>query len=122
MSQVDRTADQHLRRSTFLKMSAAGAAVLAVGTAGESVVPDLKKRGLFSANGVFDASSTAIADLVYIEAFPTSPLILKPFSDPLLVPKAMAPVPESIYSKWTTREGRLSPPSGALGAQNSMGN
>jgi FtsP/CotA-like multicopper oxidase with cupredoxin domain len=106
----------HLRRSTFLKMGAAGAAALAVGAAGENVVPGLRKRGLFSANGVFDASSTALADLIYLEVFPTSPLILKPFRDPLPVPRALAPVPYSIHSTWD------SPPSGGPGRQNSLGN
>ena len=88
MSYAEKPADRSgLRRGTFLKMGAAGAGVLALGATGESVIPDLKKRGLFSANGVFDASSTVLADAIYIEAFPTSPLILKPFSDPLLVPR-----------------------------------
>jgi FtsP/CotA-like multicopper oxidase with cupredoxin domain len=97
-------------------MSAAGAAALALGKTGESVVPGLRQRGLFSANGVFDATSTALADQIYLEVFPTSPLILKPFRDPLVVPMAMRPTPYSTYSGWD------SPPSGAAGKQNSLGN
>ena len=116
MAHVDRNADHSLRRGTFLKMSAAGAAALALGKTGESVVPGLRQRGLFSANGVFDATSTALADQIYLEVFPTSPLILKPFRDPLVVPMAMRPTPYSTYSGWD------SPPSGAAGKQNSLGN
>ena len=102
MSYAEKPADRSgLRRGTFLKMSAAGAAALAVGETGESVMPDLQKRGLFSANGVFDAASTALADLIYIEAFPTSPLILTPFSDPLPIPKALrAGAERRVYSTW----------------------
>jgi len=101
MSYAEKPADRGgLRRGTFLKMGAAGAGALALGATGEAVVPGLRKRGLFSANGVFDASSTAIADLIYIEAFPTSPLILSPFRDPLLIPKALAVPPSSQRAGW----------------------
>jgi FtsP/CotA-like multicopper oxidase with cupredoxin domain len=113
MSQVERKIEP-LSRSTFLKMSAAGGAALALGKTSEIVIPNLRKRGLFSANGVFDATSIALADAIYLEAFPTSPLILSPFRDPLPIPKALAPVPKSIYSSWA------SPPRG--GCQNSMDN
>ena len=59
MSHAEKPADRSgLRRSTFLKMGAAGAAALAVGTTGEAVVAGLRQQGLFSANGVFDAAST----------------------------------------------------------------
>ena len=52
MSQVERKIEP-LSRSTFLKMSAAGGAALALGKTSEIVIPNLRKRGLFSANGVF---------------------------------------------------------------------
>jgi FtsP/CotA-like multicopper oxidase with cupredoxin domain len=43
----------------------------------------------------------ALADSLYIEAFPTSPLITAPFTDELPIPKALAPVAKSVYSSWT---------------------
>ncbi len=57
-----------------------------------------------------------ITDAVYIEAFPTSPLILTPFRDQLPVPKALAPVSQSAYSGWSK------PPGPGDGQQNSMQN
>src|SRR5262249_36979967 len=123
MSYAEKPADRGgLRRGTFLKMGAAGAGALALGATGQAVVPDLKKRGLFSANGVFDASSTALADLIYIEAFPTSPLILNPFSDYLLIPPAMSPVPDTIYTQWARGPSATGGPGFGLGEQNSFGN
>ncbi|MEO6144787.1 MAG: multicopper oxidase domain-containing protein [Dermatophilaceae bacterium] len=80
-------------------------------------MPFLSQRGLLSADGAFAATSTELGDnLFYLEAFPTSPLILSPFSDPLLIPKALAPEPESAYKAWTQ------PPGGGVGQQNSLRN
>jgi FtsP/CotA-like multicopper oxidase with cupredoxin domain len=87
-------------RRSFLRLGATGAAALAVGSTAALIVPDLSRRGLLSPDGVFDAASIAIADTLYKEVFPTSPLILSPFTDPLLIPKALAPVPKSEYSDW----------------------
>jgi FtsP/CotA-like multicopper oxidase with cupredoxin domain len=79
--------------------------------------PFLAQRGLLSADGAFAATSTVLGDnLFYIEAFPTSPLILSPFSDALPIPKALAPVPKSEYSAWAQ------PPGPGQGQQNSLGN
>ena len=81
-----------LSRRCNLRLGAAGGSVprwiCRAGLGG----PLLARRGLLSANGAFAAASTALVDhLIYIEAFPTSPLILTPFSDALPVPKALAP-------------------------------
>ncbi|HEY3109783.1 MAG TPA: copper oxidase, partial [Chloroflexota bacterium] len=46
-----------------------------------------------------------IADSIYIEVFPTSPLVLNPFTETLTIPKALAPVPSSVYSGWANRPG-----------------
>ena len=116
MSYLEDPASRPLRRGAFLKLGAAGTAALAAGGAARSLVPELRRNGFLSANGVFDAASTALADVIYIEAFPTSPLILSPFRDPLLVPKALAPVPKSVYSSWAK------PPGPGAGQQNSIGN
>jgi FtsP/CotA-like multicopper oxidase with cupredoxin domain len=103
-------------RRAFLKIGAAGTAALALGTAGALVVPDLKRRGLWTPNGLFDAATIAFANVVYTEAFPTSPLILNPFIDELPIPKALAPVPQSEYSGWEH------PPGPGNGEQNSLRN
>ena len=84
-------------------------------TAQGLVVPSLQQKGLWSADGVFSASATTIGDvLLYIEAFPTSPLILEPFKDELVIPKALAP--ETDYQDWDL------PPGPGEGQQNSMRN
>ena len=75
------------------------------------------RRGLLSADGAFAATATALGDLLfYVEKFPTSPLILSPFTDVLPVPKALAPVPASTVSAWPL------PPGPGPGQQNSLRN
>jgi FtsP/CotA-like multicopper oxidase with cupredoxin domain len=99
-------------RRTLIRIGAVGAAGVAF-TAGRVVAePYLAQQGVLSSDGVFAAAATALADLVYIEAFPTSPLILKPFTDPLNVPKALRPVPESELETWSQR------PNAGAGQQN----
>src|SRR3954449_1204868 len=105
-----------VQRRALLKFGAIGSAALALGTAGSLVVPDLKRRGLWTPDGVFDAASISFANAIYTEAFPTSPLILSPFTDELPIPKALAPVPQSVYSNWAN------PPGPGDGQQNSLGN
>jgi FtsP/CotA-like multicopper oxidase with cupredoxin domain len=65
-----------LSRRDMLKLSGAGAGLFAL-TASGFAVP----RGFAGGGG----------GSVYIEAFPTSPLILAPFTDPLVIPQAMRP-------------------------------
>src|SRR3954453_11420538 len=91
----------HLARRSFLKLGAVGAAAVAVGTTSSLIVPELRRKGLYSANGVFDATSMALAAVVYTEVYPTSPLILNPFQDELNILKAMAPTPLSEFSDWS---------------------
>lgn len=112
------SANQHARlpRREFLRLGAIGGAAVTAGAIGSLWIPDLRQRGLLSADGVFDAASIAWADSLYREAFPTSPLILNPFSDELVVPKALAPEPWTEYSNWA------SPPGPGEGQQNSFGN
>ena len=79
--------------------------------------PYLAKKGLLSADGAFAATSTALGDLLfYLERFPTSPLILDPFKDPLVVPKALRPEPKAGFTRWPE------PPGPGLGQQNSRRN
>jgi FtsP/CotA-like multicopper oxidase with cupredoxin domain len=103
-------------RRTMLKVGAAAGAGVALAAGKAFVEPALAQKGLLSGNGVFAGAATAIADLVYVEAYPTSPLILEPFKDQLPIPKAMRPVPPSEYLGWNK------PPGPGDGQQNSMGN
>ncbi len=113
---VESAGHGRMSRRTLLRVGAVGAGAVAV-TAGRALAePYLAQRGLLSTDGVLAAASGGLSDLIYIEAFPTSPLIVSPFSDPLPIPKALAPVAKSVYSRWAK------PPGPGVGQQNSMGN
>ncbi len=105
-----------LSRRTLLRVGALGIAGAAVGAERKVVAPYLSQRGLNSRDGAFAASSQVLADSIIIENFPTSPLILTPFTDTLTIPKALAPVPQSVYSSWAQ------PPGPGPGQQNSLQN
>jgi FtsP/CotA-like multicopper oxidase with cupredoxin domain len=89
MERLDRI---RLSRRDMLKLSGAGAGLFAL-TASGFAVP----RG-FAGGGSGGGS-------VYIEAFPTSPLILNPFKDQLTIPEAMRPV-DPVAEKWKTLPGK----------------
>jgi FtsP/CotA-like multicopper oxidase with cupredoxin domain len=112
----DEVTDTAVPRRAFLKLGVVGGAAVALGGAGSLIVPDLRRRGLMSADGVFDAASIAWSASLYKEVFPTSPLILSPFSDELPIPKALAPIDRNDYSSWAK------PPGGGDGQQNSLSN
>ena len=103
-------------RREFLRLGAIGGAAVAAGAVASTWLPDLRQRGLLSTDGVFDAGSIAWADSLYKEVFPTSPLILNPFSDELPIPKALIPEP---YLDWANKSESPGP---GLGRQNSLGN
>ncbi|HEV7657905.1 MAG TPA: multicopper oxidase domain-containing protein [Mycobacteriales bacterium] len=103
-------------RRNVLRAGAVGAAAVGLGAGKVLMTPSLQARGLMSPDGVFGATSIALADAIYIEAFPTSPLILNPFTDPMVIPRAATPVPASEYTNWPK------PPGPGLGQQNSLGN
>ena len=87
-------------RRTLFRLGAAGGVGAAL--AGASVgAPYLSQKGLLSLDGAFGATSTALADsLFYIEAFPTSPLILSPVhATSWPIPKALRPEPYDGYTK-----------------------
>ncbi|WP_087872124.1 multicopper oxidase family protein [Arthrobacter globiformis] len=106
-----------LARRTLLRLGAAGGAGAAFMAAQTWAAPLLAQRGLLSADGAFAATSTALSDtLFYIEKYPTSPLILSPFRDPLPIPRALAPVPKSVVETWSN------PPGPGPGQQNSLRN
>ncbi|MFL6132065.1 MAG: hypothetical protein ACJ72A_04665, partial [Nocardioidaceae bacterium] len=118
---ADSSADQvGLSRRTLLRFGAVGGLGVGVAAAGALGGPYLSQKGLLSLDGAFGATSTELGDLLfYKEVFPTSPLILSPFSDPLVIPPAAKPVPASEYTdpkKWAR------PPGPGPGQQNSLGN
>ena len=100
----------------MLKVGAVGAAGLGLGIGPAMLQPSLARRGLLSPDGVFDAASMVWADALYTENYPTSPLILSPFTDELPIPKALAPEPRSEFTSWST------PPGPGEGGQNSLSN
>src|SRR4051812_30916152 len=91
-----------MSRRNVLRLGALGVAGAALVGGRSLAEPYLSSRGLMSADGVFAAAATAITDAVYIEAFPTSPLILNPFTDELPVPKAERPAD---HSGWKSQPG-----------------
>jgi FtsP/CotA-like multicopper oxidase with cupredoxin domain len=80
-----------LSRRMFLRAGALGAGAVGLSAATSLLAPNLAGRGLWTPDGVFGAASIAWADNIYTEVFPTSPLILNPFSDELNVPKTQRP-------------------------------
>ena len=80
----------HVSRRTMLQVGATGAGLAAV-YAAQSKLGGLADQGLASPDGVFGAASIELADSLYSEAFPTSPVVLKPFTDPLPIPQVLTP-------------------------------
>src|SRR3954469_24997256 len=88
-----------LSRRVLLRAGAIGATAVGLQAGKSLLVPNLAGRGLLTPDGVFGAASIAWADAIYTEAFPTTPLILKPFVDTLNIPPALKPRPESTFPK-----------------------
>ena len=106
-----------LPRRTVLRVGAAGVTGAVVIAARDLWLPSLARRGMLSPDGAFAATSEALGDGVFFtEVFPTSPLILHPFTDPMVVPQTLAPVAASVVSSWVDRPGP------GLGQQNSLHN
>src|SRR4051812_17329699 len=78
--EMERLDKIRLSRRDMLKLSAGGAGMFAIGAGGFAVPGGIAKGGGGGGGGS-----------VYIEAFPTSPLITSPFNDPLVIPPAMQP-------------------------------
>ena len=88
MNRLDRV---RLTRRDMLKLSAGGAGAFVLTSSGLAVSSGLARGGGGGS--------------IYIEAFPTSPLILSPFNDPLPVPKALQPVPKADVDAWRSPPG-----------------
>ena len=109
--------EQHgVTRRNVLRAGAVSIAAVGLGAGKVLMQPSLQARGFLNPNGLLSAASQAVADSLYIEAFPISPLILNPFNDPLLIPKALKPLSPAEVAA-------LNPPPGpGVGQQNSFGN
>jgi hypothetical protein len=90
---MERLEKVRLTRKDMLRLSLGGAGMFALTTSGLAVPMGLAKGG--SSGG----------GKVYLEAFPTSPLILSPFNDPLPIPKALRPVAKSDVDAWSSPPG-----------------
>jgi FtsP/CotA-like multicopper oxidase with cupredoxin domain len=89
MERVDKV---RLTRRDMLRLTAGGAGMFALTASGLAVSSSVAKGGGGGGS-------------LYIEAFPTSPLILSPFNDPLPIPKAAVPVPKSVVDTWSNKPG-----------------
>ena len=87
MEELDRV---RLTRRDMLRLTAGGAGVFMLTASGLTV-----SRG--------DGASQSGA--LFIEAFPTSPLILRPFDEPLPIPRALGPVPKATVDGWKSPPG-----------------
>ncbi|MFC6286115.1 multicopper oxidase family protein [Nocardioides sp. GCM10027113] len=104
-------------RRTALRLGAASGLGAALAVGGGLGRPYLAQRGWLSADGIFGATASALADnLFYTEDFPTSPLILRPFDQELPIPRALRPVADSVFRDWEH------PPGPGEGEQNSLRN
>jgi FtsP/CotA-like multicopper oxidase with cupredoxin domain len=91
MERLDRV---RLTRRDMLKLTAGGAGAFMLTSSGLALSSSLAKGGGAGGGGS-----------IYIEAFPTSPLILSPFNDPLPVPQALQPVPKADVDGWASPPG-----------------
>ncbi len=93
-----------LGRREMLKLTAAGGAAVAAAASAITAAAPAPAQ-----------AQTACTGLNANEAFPVSPLILRPFTDPLPVPRALAPIPAATVATWASKPG------GAPGAQDCDG-
>jgi FtsP/CotA-like multicopper oxidase with cupredoxin domain len=89
-------------RRDVVRAAAAGAGALALAGAEFAGSSLIRSSGLIG-------GSLQVADVqagsVYIEVYPTSPLILNPFQEELPIPDALPAVSTDVYSKWTSPPG-----------------
>jgi FtsP/CotA-like multicopper oxidase with cupredoxin domain len=86
---VERVDSLRLTRRDMLKLTAGGAGAFALTASGLAV-----STGFGSGGGN-----------IFIEAFPTSPLILSPFNEALPIPRAAVPVAKSVVDGWESPPG-----------------
>jgi FtsP/CotA-like multicopper oxidase with cupredoxin domain len=99
-----------------LRLGAAGAVGLGLATARNVGLPYLSGKGWLSPDGAFAATSAALGERLFTEVYPTSPLVLEPFRDRLLIPQALRPTTQSTFIAWSE------PPGPGRRRQNSLRN
>src|SRR5690242_11816848 len=88
---MERLDGVRLTRRDMLRLTASGAGMFM-----------LTASGLAVSSGV---SASGGSGGLYIEAFPTSPLVLQPFNEPLPIPTPLAPVPKAVVDSWESPPG-----------------
>jgi FtsP/CotA-like multicopper oxidase with cupredoxin domain len=88
---MQRLESVRLTRRDMLRLTAGGAGMFVLTSSGLAV-----SSGLGSSSG---------GGALYIEAFPTSPLILSPFNEALPIPTAMPPIPKAVVDGWENPPG-----------------
>ncbi len=110
------THNPRFSRYQLLKGGAVGAGFFALGGAG-LLSAGTVAQGVRQFNG-----ASASADSLYIEAWPTSPLIKTPFVDPLPIPQALRPVAATVWQNWRHwQTGQSIVPGPGRGQQDDMG-
>ena len=105
-------------RRTILRLGALGGAGLAFGAVQGVIRPRLGGVGLLSPDGAFAATvDRDLANQLYIEVFPTSPLILTPFTR-----RAAGPEGAGAGAARASTRAWKKPPGPGRGQQNSLGN
>ncbi|HET9555234.1 MAG TPA: multicopper oxidase domain-containing protein, partial [Anaeromyxobacteraceae bacterium] len=87
-----------ISRRDLLKITAASGAAAAIAGVAGTAQADGGTSGGTTTGGT-------CTGLQAIEAFPTSPLILNPFTDPMPVPRAAKPIPDSEVATWSNQPG-----------------
>jgi hypothetical protein len=98
-----------LSRRMLLRAGAIGATAVGLQAGRSFLAPNLEGRGLWSPDGVFGAASIAWADAIYTEVFPTSPLILAPFSEELKPKRAERPAGGLVIPPSADRQNSFEP-------------
>jgi len=99
-----------MSRRDMLKITALSGAATAVAAVASPALAKGKGGG-----GGGTPPPTTCTGLTAIEVYPTSPLILNPFTDPLPVPLAARPIPAATVATWASQPG------GGAGKQDSDG-
>jgi FtsP/CotA-like multicopper oxidase with cupredoxin domain len=94
---TDGTAPGSLGRRDLLKIAAASGAAAATAVIATGPVTAQAKGGA--------AAPVTCTGLNANEAFPVSPLILQPYTDPLPIPQALAKVPADVLATWVHQPG-----------------
>src|SRR4051812_2291300 len=93
-----------LRRRDLLKLGGAVLGGFAIGLRSAAAFAEM--RSVCAAPDASAILQGPCAGDGAIEAFPTSPLILSPFTDPLPIPVPLAPVPRSAVDTWSQPPGQ----------------